>query len=76
MPLHDYVCQDCQHEFEQLVRHDQSPHCPRCGSVALTRQLSLFATAGSAAAAASEASAAPCGTCGHPAGAGACAWND
>lgn len=76
MPIHEYVCDDCTLDFEQLVRHDQPPHCPRCGSVALTRRLSVFATAGAAA----QAEAAPhpvlpgpCGTCGHPDGPGACA---
>jgi putative FmdB family regulatory protein len=75
MPIHEYVCDDCRLDFEQLVRHDQPPHCPRCGSVALTRQLSVFATGGGAGQAESVpalAGAGPCGTCGNPAGPGAC----
>jgi putative FmdB family regulatory protein len=36
MPLHDYICQDCHHRFEYLVRNTRQlpPQvtCPKCGS--------------------------------------------
>jgi putative FmdB family regulatory protein len=74
MPIHEYVCDDCGLDFEQLVRHDQPPHCPRCASQALSRKLSVFATAGATAQAeAVRPPLGPCGTCGHPDGPGACA---
>ncbi|MFZ6030488.1 MAG: FmdB family zinc ribbon protein [Chloroflexota bacterium] len=35
MPLHRYICQDCQHLFEYLVRNTRQlpPYvtCPACG---------------------------------------------
>jgi putative FmdB family regulatory protein len=79
MPIFEYACQDCGHEFEALTRSSQEPECPRCHSIQLAKKLSVFATAGAAEGKAAEAAAAagpsrPCGTCGHPAGPGACAW--
>ncbi|MFO0913600.1 MAG: zinc ribbon domain-containing protein [Pirellulales bacterium] len=42
MPLYEYVCQKCQHEFEYLVRSaDDQPVCPRCESQRLQRLLSV-----------------------------------
>jgi putative FmdB family regulatory protein len=45
MPIYDFHCRACGHEFEALVRpQDQEPtKCPSCGSVDLERQLSTFA---------------------------------
>lgn len=41
MPLFEYVCKKCRHEFEFLVRGDETPECPRCGGRRLDRQLSV-----------------------------------
>lgn len=41
MPLYDYVCRECEHEFEALVRDGQKPACPSCGTKKLERKLSL-----------------------------------
>ncbi len=43
MPIYCYVCADCAHEFETLVRSGESPACPECGSRRLDRQISLIA---------------------------------
>jgi putative FmdB family regulatory protein len=45
MPLFDFRCKNCQHEFEALVRPQdaQVPVCPSCGSRDLERLLSSFA---------------------------------
>ena len=44
MPLYDFRCQSCGHEFEVLVRSGEaSPTCPECQSSELERLLSLFA---------------------------------
>ena len=43
MPLYAYSCNSCDNAFETLVRSDDIPACPACGSVELTRQLSLIA---------------------------------
>ncbi len=40
MPLYEYVCNQCREEFEYLVRGSESPTCPHCGAVDLTRQMS------------------------------------
>ena len=42
MPLYDYVCKGCNHEFEALVRTGTTPECPECHSQDLERQLSTF----------------------------------
>ncbi|MGA1287083.1 MAG: FmdB family zinc ribbon protein [Rubrivivax sp.] len=76
MPIFEYACQDCGHEFETLVRSGTVPECPGCHSTDLVKQLSVFATGAGAPAAGQALAAAatgPCGSCGHPAGPGACA---
>ena len=32
MPIYEYGCQKCGHEFEELVFGDDNPQCPECGS--------------------------------------------
>lgn len=41
MPIYEYVCEACEHEFEKLVRHGKTPACPSCGSEKLQRLFSL-----------------------------------
>ena len=41
MPIYEYKCQSCSHQFEQLVRSGTTPACPSCGATALERLLSL-----------------------------------
>ena len=45
MPLYDFACKSCQHEFEALVRPQDTaqPACPSCGGRDLERLLSTFA---------------------------------
>lgn len=44
MPLYDYACRACGHEFEALVRGSDAPSsCPKCQSQNLERLLSTFA---------------------------------
>lgn len=43
MPIHDYHCAACDHEFELLVRGGTLPACPRCGGTVLERRVSLTA---------------------------------
>jgi putative FmdB family regulatory protein len=42
MPLFDFACKGCGHEFEALVRPPSEPACPACGSTNLERLLSGF----------------------------------
>ena len=41
MPIYEYRCQDCRHEFELLVLKHTIPACPTCQSAALERMVSL-----------------------------------
>jgi putative FmdB family regulatory protein len=43
VPLYDFECRACHHEFEALVRAGDTPACPSCGSRDLRRLLSAFA---------------------------------
>ena len=43
VPLFDFECRACRHEFEALVRTGDEPSCPACGSRDLERLLSAFA---------------------------------
>jgi len=80
MPIFEYICQECQHEFEALVFGRDKAHCPKCDSKKLAPQLSVFAVSAKGASATGSAStAAPrraCGSCGDPRGAGACSLGD
>jgi putative FmdB family regulatory protein len=50
MPIYEYVCRDCGHQFEWLVRGEEKPSCPSCGRERLTKQLSVPAAHTAAAA--------------------------
>ena len=43
MPIFEYICQECQHEFETLVFGRDKAKCPKCQSQKLSPQLSVFA---------------------------------
>ena len=70
MPIFEYACRACGHEFETLVRGADTPSCERCASPALEKKLSVFAAQTS-----TDAQPAACGSCGHPGGPGSCALN-
>jgi putative FmdB family regulatory protein len=54
MPLYEYLCTACKHEFEALVRsQDPAPACPSCKSADLEKLLSGFAVSSSESRAAS-----------------------
>ena len=41
MPIYEYRCQECEHEFEVLVRSSKSSSvCPACESEALEKKVS------------------------------------
>jgi putative FmdB family regulatory protein len=47
MPIYEYDCTDCRRRVSLLVLRPSAaepPRCPRCGSTALTRLMSRFAT--------------------------------
>ena len=43
MPIFEYVCKECDHQFEALVYGSGKAECPKCQSKKLTQQLSVFA---------------------------------
>ena len=43
MPIYDFLCEACGATFEELVRGDAVPVCPRCGAGRPRRLLSQVA---------------------------------
>jgi putative FmdB family regulatory protein len=80
MPIFEYVCKDCQHEFEALVFGRDKAAGPKCQSKKLSPQLSVFAvsTKGMSSKGSSGAPAptGACGSCGDARGPGACSLGD
>jgi putative FmdB family regulatory protein len=76
MPLFEYECRSCHHQFELLVREQTVLACPSCHTDELEKQLSVFAVGGDGPPlGARGAAVAPCGACGDPRGPGACSTN-
>jgi putative FmdB family regulatory protein len=75
MPIFEYICQGCDHEFEALVYGSDKPECPKCHSKKLSARLSVFAVAAKASSTSASAIEA-CGSCGDPRGPGACSLPD
>lgn len=81
MPLYEFQCKGCGHEFEDLVlgsaKHavdpDRGPVCPSCNGRQLERLLSVFSV--NAVADGPAPAAGACGSCGDPRGPGACSMN-
>ena len=49
MPIYEFVCMTCESHFEELVRLDApDPACPDCGAKKVAKQLSVFASHGTA----------------------------
>ncbi|MGA2201339.1 MAG: zinc ribbon domain-containing protein [Terriglobales bacterium] len=80
MPIFEYVCKECQHEFEALVFGKQKAECPKCQSKKLEPQLSVFAVAAKSGATTQppfpSGSAGPCGSCSEAGGPGGCPMKD
>ena len=75
MPIFEYVCKDCDHQFEVLVYGKQKAECPKCHSNKLAPQLSVFAVSAKSSAS-TPSSAGACGACGDPRGPGSCSRPD
>src|ERR1041385_6234964 len=46
MPIFEYVCQQCNHQFEALVMSKQKAACPKCESKRRSQHLSSLAGGG------------------------------
>jgi putative FmdB family regulatory protein len=46
MPIYEYRCEPCHHDFETLIRgQGDTAHCPKCGGIDLVKQFSVPAAA-------------------------------
>lgn len=64
MPIREFRCDTCNHEFEELVlskRDEEELACPQCGTAQLTRCFSAFAVAGAEKKVSDSSKS--CGTC-------------
>ena len=47
MPIHEYVCDECDAEFERLIlgltKNNDRIDCPSCGSIKVSKEFSSFA---------------------------------
>lgn len=75
MPIFEYVCRECQHQFEALIFGKQRAECPKCHATRLDPQLSVFAVSAKSSAS-SPSTGAACGSCGDARGPGACSLGD
>jgi putative FmdB family regulatory protein len=49
MPLYEFVCSKCGHQFEVLIRRpsdEKELNCPKCQNKKATKCFSTFATSG------------------------------
>jgi len=76
MPIFEYICQECHHQFEALVFGKQRAKCPKCDATKLDPQLSVFAVSAKGSSSGAVSSGGACGSCGDPRGAGACSLGD
>jgi putative FmdB family regulatory protein len=75
MPIYEYICKDCQHEFDALrsmSQADASLPCSKCGGENIKRKISNFyaesggrAVAGMSEPGCSSCSGGNCSHCGH-----------
>ena len=73
MPLYEYTCEACDHDFELLIRSSEEPSCPECDSGKLTKHFSVPAAHVKSASSLPICDSPPGGTCGLPAcGQGGC----
>jgi putative FmdB family regulatory protein len=71
MPVYEYVCDACGHEFEEFAR-SMSPEdvvtCPKCVQRLARRKLSVFAFRAGEQRRSGGSMSGPCGRCGDPDG--------
>jgi putative FmdB family regulatory protein len=75
MPIFEYICKECAHQFEALVYGRQEAECPKCRGSKLAPQLSVFAVSAKGNSTSAPSTGA-CGSCGDPRGPGSCSLPD
>jgi len=79
MPIFEYICRECHHQFETLLYGKEKAKCPKCHAIRLEPQLSVFAVSAKGSTASPSGASAErgaCGSCGDPRGPGACSLGD
>jgi putative FmdB family regulatory protein len=76
MPIYEYICKECHHQFEALLYGKEKAECPKCHAKKLEPQLSVFAVSAKGGATSSPRPSGACGSCGDPRGPGACSLGD
>jgi putative FmdB family regulatory protein len=41
MPLYEYACRKCEHQFEELISNGEPVECPQCHTRRVERLLSI-----------------------------------
>ena len=76
MPLFEYACKTCKHQFEWLTRGQSTPECPSCHGTSLEKRQSVFAARSAGAdSSVTQIPTGACGSCGDPRGPGSCSLN-
>jgi putative FmdB family regulatory protein len=76
MPIFEYICKECHHQFETLLYGKEKAECPKCHATRLEPQLSVFAVSAKGSSPSSSSPAGACGSCGDPRGPGSCSLGD
>ncbi len=63
MPIFDFICTKCGHQFETLVMGSDKPSCPVCGGKRLKKQPSAVARRGKGGSGCGGCSGGNCSTC-------------
>lgn len=65
MPIYEYRCEKCGHEFEQLVLGRECPACPTCQSEQVCRLMSScgFVSKGAGGQTVTASAGSSCGGC-------------
>ncbi len=70
MPIYEYRCESCGHEYEHFAKSMNEPgsmQCPKCKAKKVRKKFSLFASAPGGAQSI-DGSPGGCGRCGDPNG--------
>jgi putative FmdB family regulatory protein len=74
MPIYEYRCERCGHEFERLVFGGETPECPSCACVKVCRLMSACGyvakgaggqTVSTSSSSCGSCKASSCAGCGH-----------
>lgn len=66
MPIYEYACRKCDRTIELLIRGNERPECPSCGSVDLSKLLSVPAAHSTSSGSLPVCERPPAGGCGLP----------